>query len=222
MGRLPFTEDQFFQVFAAYNRAVWPAPVVLTLLALGVAVLVWRRPGAAGPWAAWFLAALWTWTGAVYHLLHFLEINPAAVLFGALFLIQGGLILWWGGIRGALRFRPPSGWRGALAGGVLAYALVVYPLIGVATGHGLFTGPTFGAPCPAVIYTLGLFLLVRDLPPWLLLVPVIWALVGSSAVFAFAVWQDAGLLLGAVLTTAVVIRDRVRERRHPRRASAAP
>lgn len=208
MGRLPFSEEQFFEVFAAYNQAVWPAPVVLTILALGGAALVWRRPHAATPWVTAFLAGLWTWTGVAYHLPHFTEVNPAARVFGTLFVIQGVLFLWWGPVRGDLRFIRPAGARGAAAAVVLGYSLLGYPLLGVLAGHGWTTGPTFGAPCPVVIYTFGLLLLLRLPPLWLLAIPVFWALVGSSAVVAFQVWQDAGLLVSAVLAMGILVRER--------------
>jgi hypothetical protein len=40
---LPFTQQQFFDVFAAYNTAVWPAPYALGALAIDMVVLVFRR-----------------------------------------------------------------------------------------------------------------------------------------------------------------------------------
>jgi hypothetical protein len=43
---LPFTQDEFFAVFAAYNRAVWPAQVVLYALAAGLLGLLLFRPSA--------------------------------------------------------------------------------------------------------------------------------------------------------------------------------
>ncbi len=34
MPELPFTAEQFFAVFTAYNRSVWPAQIVLSALLL--------------------------------------------------------------------------------------------------------------------------------------------------------------------------------------------
>ena len=43
---LPFTQDQFFGVFAAYKVAVWPAQFVLTVLAISMLVIVlWMQEG---------------------------------------------------------------------------------------------------------------------------------------------------------------------------------
>jgi hypothetical protein len=45
---LPFTQEQFFEIFPAYNVAVWPAQFVLNVLAIAMVVLVLRAPERAG------------------------------------------------------------------------------------------------------------------------------------------------------------------------------
>ncbi|MGE3701698.1 MAG: DUF6064 family protein [Hyphomicrobiaceae bacterium] len=87
---LPFTIDQFFGVFAAYNISIWPAQVG----AYGVAALaLWgiaARHSSGSRVAASVLAIFWLWNGiAYYHLFFFSAINPAAYLFGAAFILQG-------------------------------------------------------------------------------------------------------------------------------------
>jgi hypothetical protein len=71
--------------------------------------------------------------------------------------------------------------------------------------------PTFGAPCPAVIHTFGILLLARRVPLWLLIIPMLWAVIGTSAVFAFGVLQDIGLFASAVLVIAMLSAERRRE-----------
>lgn len=90
---LPLTTEQFLSVFREYHIAIWPAQVVTHLLgadAIGLAVR-------ASSWTAriisLILAAFWGWMGAVYHLAFFRDINPAAVLFGGVFVLQGLLFL---------------------------------------------------------------------------------------------------------------------------------
>jgi len=76
---LPFTQDQFFAVFAAYNEAIWPAQVVAYLAGVaGVAVVL--APGAPfkSTVVSGVLAAMWLWTGIAYHWFHFAAINNAA------------------------------------------------------------------------------------------------------------------------------------------------
>lgn len=220
MGRMPFSSEAFFGVFTSYNHAVWPAQLVLIAGAVvALALAVWRGERASR--SIWgFLAVLWLWTGVAYHIAHFSAVNPAAYGFGALFLLEALLFFWVGVIRGAHPFGPPRGTVGALGALMLLYALVVYPLLGSLTGHAWFDSPTFGAPCPAVIYTLGMLLLVRRVPAWLLVIPVLWAVVGTSAVFVFGVTQDAGLLVSALVAVSVVL---IRRRRPaPRTESIAP
>lgn len=203
MFRVPFSAEQFFGVFVAYNQAVWPAQILLTGLAAAAVILVTRHGERAGVWVAGYLTVLWLWTGVAYHLLHFVAINPAAAVFGGAFVVQAILFTWWGARR-----RPEFAWRadrhGVVAGIILAYALVVYPLLGASFGHAYMASPTFGAPCPAVIYTFGILLLARGVPLWLLVVPVGWAVIGASAVFAFGVVQDAGLLLTALVAAPMI------------------
>jgi len=39
---LPFTSEQFFDVFRRYNEAVWPAQIALNLIGAFVAMAAWR------------------------------------------------------------------------------------------------------------------------------------------------------------------------------------
>jgi|SRR5687768_15322194 len=197
---LPFSREQFFAVFESYNTAVWPAQVVLYLLALAGAgmVVLGRRTGRA--WVMAILGLLWLWAGVVYHLLFFTRINGAAWVFGALFALEAGLLVWY-----ALRHRPvdlerPHGWQGWVGASLIAYALVVYPLLGLAVGGVLRQLPVLGVPCPTAIVTFGLFFwLAPHLPRILLAVPLFWAGIASSAAFLLDVPQDFGLLVAGAL-----------------------
>ena len=208
---MPFTAEQFFDVFRAYNEAIWPAQIVLLAAAALAAALAVRRGRERASWIWGFLGALWVWTGVVYHFAHFRAINPAATAFAALFVLQGGLLLWRGARGGGLPFRASRDGYGAAGGVLIVYALAVYPVVGLLAGHGYFGGPTFGAPCPVVIYTFGMLLLAPGAPAWLLGIPVAWAALGWSAVSAFGVVQDVGLPVGAaVVIVALVLRRRGR------------
>ena len=64
---LPFTPDEFFDVFAAYNEQVWPFALMLWVLTAYVVVMRTR----ARPVRPWFIPALlafhWAWSGLAYH-----------------------------------------------------------------------------------------------------------------------------------------------------------
>jgi peptidoglycan/LPS O-acetylase OafA/YrhL len=124
---LPFTQEQFLQVMQRYNEALWPAPVALNALALAaVAALGIRRPGRHA-FIAGVLALLWAWSAVCYHFLYFYEINPAAALFGAMFLAAAALFGWQGVFEQRLRFAPRAEPRTFMGAALVAYALIGYP-----------------------------------------------------------------------------------------------
>jgi hypothetical protein len=86
---LPFTQPEFFAVFSRYNLAIWPVQVVAYALALTVLVALLLRARWAAGATFIVLAALWGWTGAVYHLGFFSAIvrrrlHPASDIVSAL------------------------------------------------------------------------------------------------------------------------------------------
>lgn len=216
---IPFTREQFFEVFAAYNGAVWPTQLALYALALGLvaaAASARRRPqdGVGRRIGALGLGALWIWCGVGYQWWWFTTVNRMAWIFGALFVLQGALFVG-AGLSHAdpLAIGPPRGRRGWIGAGLIAYALIVYPLLGT-IGHPLREVPSLGVPCPTTIFTYGLlFWSVRAVRPHLLAIPFLWSLVGSSAAILFGVVQDGGLLVAALLGFSLL---------RPPPASAAP
>ena len=206
---LPFSQTEFFGVFAAYNEAVWPAQLVLYALAVGAVVAAagpGRRRGVA---VSGILAFFWTWIAVVYHWLHFSDVNPAARVFGGFFLIQAALFVWTGVARARLAFERPGGWRGVVGALLIAYALAVYPLIGLTVGHPARELPAMGVPCPTTILTLGLlFWARRPFPRSLLAIPVVWSAIGGTAAFALGVPQDLGLLAAGLLALTLLRRGR--------------
>jgi len=204
----PFTADQFFNVFVHYNEAAWPAAYVLNALSVLAFLLAVGRWRYAGRVVSGLMGLLWLWAGVVYHWLHFTSINPAAWIFGALFLVQAALLCWIGVVRDRLRFG--GGWDvGGIAGSVIiGYALVVYPVLGCFFGHRYPAIPTFGTPCPLTLFTFGL-LALSDGPSarWLLVIPVLWTLVGTMAVFQFGMTEDLALLVAASMSAWCVLRQ---------------
>jgi len=205
---LPFTPEAFLQVFVDYNQAVWPAPVVLYLLAVVLAGVAHRGGHGSARWIAFGLAVLWAWMGLVYHIEFFRFINPAALGFGIAFLLQAWLFLVWGVTTPPIAVGEVKGARAWLGGAMLAYALALYPLLGWLLGHRFPASATFGVPCPTTIVTLGLLVWARPRAPWwLLVVPLAWTAVGSSAAFSLGMWEDLGLLAAGATAAAWLWRD---------------
>lgn len=205
-GALPFTRDQFLSVFATYNEATWPMPVVAYVLGFVVFVLAVRPSSAANRLVPVILAAMWMWTGIVYHGLFFRPINPAATIFAIAFVVQGALFL----LHGRLVFATSRArrWTGSV---LVIYAMVLYPLLGLGAGHVYPAAPTFGiTPCPLTIFTFGILLLAVEVPRWLLIVPLVWSVIGGSAAILLAVPEDWMLLVSSVLAAVMLLPRRMR------------
>jgi hypothetical protein len=176
---LPFSQEQFFAVFAAYNDSVFPAQLVLLVLGLGAALVAlrprWRADRAIGA----VMALLWLWMGVVYHWGFFSSVNPAARAFGAGFVVEAGLLLWFLVIRRRVSFRAAPSWRGGVGLVLLVYAFAIYPAIG----------------------TLGLLLWATNRPPAAIMaIPWLWAVVGTLAAFRLGIREDIGLLVALVFS----------------------
>lgn len=204
--RLPFTIDQFLDVFRRYNGAVWPAQWVLVALAIVAVVLAVRNRAGGDRWVSGILALLWFWMAAAYHLAFFAEVTRAAVVFAAAFAVQGIMFVWL-----AFRPRPPSyrprSLGTAVVGALLiTYALVLYPVLGYLLGHQYPAAPTFGVPCPTTIFTLGMIVWSSGSMPWrLLVVPLAWCVVGVSAAINLGMTEDLGLPVAGVVSVAWIL-----------------
>jgi hypothetical protein len=69
--------------------------------------------------------------------------------------------------------------------------------------------PVFSLPCPTVIFTFGVLCLAgRSVPLTLLLIPTLWAVIGTSAALTLEVPEDFGLPIAAVITVMVLVAQR--------------
>ena len=158
---MPFTRQEFFNVFARENHQLWPLQFLAAAWCVVVSLLVIRRQGLRSDVVFASLALFWLANGVLYHWVFFSPINPAAWLFGALFILEGlglGIVA----LRSSATLRARwSAW--SLFGSLLvAYALIGYPVVGYSLGTRYPFTPIVGvAPCPTTILTLGWILLAR-------------------------------------------------------------
>ncbi|MET4375030.1 phosphoglycerol transferase MdoB-like AlkP superfamily enzyme [Bradyrhizobium sp. LB1.3] len=208
---LPFTREQFLSVFVNYNTAIWPSQVGAYLLGCVAIVLLLSKASLADRFTASVLSIMWLWTGIAYHGVFFSTINKAAYLFGMLFVAQGAYLLYSGVYHGRLRFGLRSGPTAWVGVALVFYAAILYPMIGISTGHVYPEMPVFGVtPCPVTIFTFGMFLLTtRPISRWLLVIPFTWSLIGGSAAVLLQVPQDSLLLVSGFIAVAlIIVRDR--------------
>jgi len=217
---MPFTLDQFFDVFGRYNSLLWPAAGLLWLVSAAT-VAGWLRHGArASRLLSGVLALHWVWSGVAYHWAFFAAINPAAPLFAVLFLFQAVCLVWCGVVRPCLRFLPGrTGWK------LVGYAFIVYafsyPALSVASGHAWPRLPLFAVPCPTTLLTVGLLLTLDRAVPIAILVPTVaWTAIGGSAAILFDVRADFALPVAGVAVLAFTVTMGVDRWMQTRRRSA--
>ncbi|HJU73424.1 MAG TPA: DUF6064 family protein [Gemmatimonadaceae bacterium] len=203
--QLPFTPEQFFEVFRQYNLAVWPAQWGLYAVACVALVLALRGGRLSSRVVSATLALLWLWMAMAYHIIFFTHINTAAYAFGALFALQAALFAVFGVWHERLQFRAQRNLAGVSGGLLAVFALVLYPLLGTAFGHSYPAAPTFGLPCPTTVFTFAMLLWAwPSVPRALLIIPILWAVVGTSAAALLGVPEDFGLPVAAVVAVLVL------------------
>ena len=172
-------------------------------------LFAWRSTPTAGRVVAIVLAVMWGWVGIIYQGLFFAPINPVARLFALAFVVQALLFAWHGWRQIGLEYGPRSRIRAVTGGAMIAYALFLYPMIGLAAGERLAAMPLFGvAPCPLLIFTFGLMLWASCARWWLWIVPLLWAAIGGSAAVLLSVPQDWALPIAALTALIIHLVDR--------------
>jgi hypothetical protein len=207
---MPFTIDQFMDVFKSYNLSVWPTQIVLNIIALAAIFLAIKKYRFSDRINSGILGFLWLWVGIVYHLVHFTSINKAAYLFGVLFILQAFIFIHASIVKDYLSFKYQANIYGIAGTIFLLYALIIYPVLGHFLGHVYPESPTFGLPCPTTIFTFGLLLWMdKTIPKYIVIIPFLWSIVGFSAAVNLKVYEDFGLLVAGIIGTALILlRDR--------------
>lgn len=206
---LPFTKEEFFNVFEQYNTGVWPVHLLLYALAVCILFFVYRQGKYSNRIISSGLALLWIWMGVVYQLGYFSNINKAAYLFGILFIIQGLLFFKEGVISEKVIYRYPTTLSFVAGVSMVVYSLLLYPLLSYYFDHRYPAMPEFGLPCPTTIFTLGILAAAEKKKAYIIYtIPVLWSFIGGSASLLLDVKEDIGLLVSGVLFLVIVISKR--------------
>ena len=204
--KLPFTLEQFLDVFRQYNISLWPMQILLIILALVATYFSMVKRSYSDKIILFILTFLWLWMGIVYHLIYFSSINKAAIVFGSLFIIQSLLFFYLGIMKDKLRFQFNLNKYGVTGMALIMFALIVYPLLGYWFGHVYPSSPTFGLPCPTSIFTFGILLFSSSRIPFIvIIIPAIWSIIGFSAAVSVGMKEDTGLLIAAFICTSMII-----------------
>ncbi len=197
--KIPFTTAQFFEVIEKYNIAVFPVQFVFILLGIISLILLHSKRKTENSFTGGFLGILWIWTGIVYHLLYFTAINKAAYVFGGLFIVQGLFFLAETFFRKKLDFEFKGKLMDLIAYFFILFGLIIYSVLIYFLEGSVELTITLGLPCPTTIFTFGLLMLSRiNLSKYLLIIPALWTVVGTSAAINFGVYPDYIMALAAL------------------------
>ena len=202
----PFTTEQFFEVFEKYNSAVFPIQLIfIGLLILGI-FLIHSKRNIKNTLIGTFLGLLWLWIGVVYHISFFTSINKAAFGFGGLFIIQG-IFFFIEVSRKKLEFLFTGKLREYIGYFFILFGLIIYPIISYLLESSFEDTISLGLPCPTTILTFGFLMITNNkLSKYLLIIPTIWAIIGTGAAINFGVYQDYIMLLSAIIADIYLIK----------------
>lgn len=198
---IPFTSEVYYRLIERVNEAFWPLHFVAIILGLAALILAWRGRSKI---ALALLAPAWIFSGIVFHLNYYAEINWAAPWFGWAFLTQAALLLLIAAFRHRQKNPQPAAMVIRLTGAAIAaLALVAYPLVAVFHNQGWSQSQSFALhPDPTAVATLGIVLVV--LPggrAWLgLLIPALWCVTTILTLIALGTGWPALPAIIAILT----------------------
>lgn len=207
--KTPFTTEQFLKVFEEYNLSVFPFQLIILILGLFAVSAIWSGKPVFSKVIGAYMAFIWLWAGIVYHISFFASLNSPAYFFGALFIIEGLLLLNESFMPGGLRFHYKNSAKEITGLFLIIFGLVLYPLLSWFMKGSPSLIISVGLPCPTVIITFGFLALVSGRVRWFLyIIPVLWSLVGISAALNFGIYQDFMMLAGGI---AVIVLNSLRK-----------
>lgn len=204
---IPFTTEQFFSVFEKYNLMVFPFQWILILLGMFALFLIHSKYSSKNKLIGSFLGLLWLWTGIVYHIIFFTEINKLAFVFGGFFILQGVLILINTFLEDKLIFSFSSQAKNYFGYCFILFGLLIYPIISYFVQGTFSKTIVLGLPCPSTIFTFGFFMMAGNkFPKYLLIIPSLWAIVGVGAAIQFGVYQDFVMPIAAIIAGIMIFK----------------
>jgi len=212
---MPYSAEQFFAVFNQYNSDLKIYVAFFYLLAFLVLWGIFSRKKFALNLSLAMLACLWLWMGIVYQIFYFSKINPMAKVFGAFFILQGFIWMYAMKARWFQFTNDKTSIQFFVSLFFIAYALLIYPILGMLMGHGFPSGPVFSLPCPSTIFTFGIVLLLTGKGKHFLAImtiPVLWSVIGTTAAFFFGVREDY-LLAVSALGASILLVSQVRNQK---------
>ena len=200
-----FTLEDFLAVLAQYNPSIWPLQIFAYLLGILALFFYFKKTKYSERIVLGILSFFWFWNGIIFCPMYWAPSYKYAYMFGALCIIQGFLFMWL-----SIKSNLPTGIRTKLHfnTGIIfvAYALVGYNIFGFLLNRVYPEFWPFGlVPCPTVIFTFGLFLVMnKKFPKYVLIVPLIFSIAGFLAVYK-GILEDIVLIIAGISGTILLL-----------------
>jgi len=204
--KMPFTTEQFFKVIENYNASLFPTQFFILIIGIAAVFLLHHKRAIKNKLIGGFLGFIWIWIGIVYHLSFFIEINKAAYGFGVLFIVQGIFFLFETFSTKRLVFEFKGSFIGLIGYFLIWFGLIIYPALIYSAKTSVYEVISLGLPCPTTILTFGFMMLThRSFSKYLLIIPTIWAVIGTGAAINFGIYADYVMIVSAILANIYLI-----------------
>ena len=183
-----FSENAYYRQFEFYNQAIWPLHLVALVFAFIILYALYiktdKKPEWAGRVLAILLVASWLWVAVAFLYLRFYQIHVVANWYAFGFVLQAGLLLWYGVIKNRLLLHVKSHFMKITGSALLLMSFIIYPFIALLSGRYWQQFEMFAlAPDPTAIATFAILLFYKV--PWVLFViPVIWLVLSGMTLLS--------------------------------------
>ena len=174
-----FSDKAYYRQFELYNHAIWPLHLIAIVFSLVIIYALWKKPAWAGRLIAVLLTVSWFWVAWAFLFERFYQINVVANWYALGFVLQAGLITWYGVIKNQFALFVQSQPRINIGLVLLFISLIIYPFIAFITGRSWLQFEMFSlTPDPTVLATLAILYLCK-VSSVLYVVPIIWLLISG-------------------------------------------
>ena len=199
-----FSVEEFLIVLENYNLEIWPLQIFVYILICIALFFSFKSTNYSPRIVLSVLAFLWLFNGIIFCFLFWAPSHIFSYIFGVFCILQGILFLF------SLKksdITIGSANKTYTIIGILfvLYATIGYQIFGYFLGHiyPIFF-PAGLVPCPTTIFTIGIFLIINNIPIKYYVIPFIIAFGGFLPAY-YGIYEDAGLIISGILGTILLI-----------------
>ena len=174
-----FSDKVYFRQFELYNLAIWPLHLIAIVFSWVIIFALWKKPAWAGRVIAIVLTLSWVWVAWAFLYTRFYQIHVVANWYALGYVLQAGLITWYGVIKNQFALLEESRHKINIGLVLLFISLILYPFISYVAGRSWLQFEIFSlTPDPTVLATLAILVLCKA-SPILYVIPIIWLLISG-------------------------------------------